>query len=61
MNQPSYALRHAKILVCDHLKGRVELVYQDRLLPYKIFERGYQLAPVIQPKNLEAIVPQGST
>lgn len=56
VKKPSYALRNAKILVCDDLKGRVELIYKDRLLPYKILDRSYRRAPVIPSKNLEAVV-----
>ncbi len=48
----SYAMRQAKITVCDN-HGAVTLLYKNKSLPYKTFDKNNRPAPIVDAKQLD--------
>jgi len=52
-NRPDYALRNAKVTICEHATGKVMILYQNKPLPYTIFHKASQQAEVADTKTLD--------
>ena len=52
-NRPDYALRNAKVTVCEHATGEVVILYKNKALPYTIFHKAAQQADVVDSKTLD--------
>lgn len=56
--RPRLALRQQKVTVCEHLDGRVELLYQNKALPYRLFDERRDCPVPADGKLLNARVDQ---
>jgi transposase len=52
-NRPDYALRNAKVTVCENAKGEVTILYKDKPLPYTIYHKAPRQAEVADSKTLD--------
>jgi transposase len=52
-DRPGYALRNAKVTVCENAKGEVSLLYQNKPLPYSLFHKAPRQAEVADTKTLD--------
>jgi transposase len=52
-NRPDYALRNAKVTVCENAKGEVTILYKDKPLPYTIYHKAPHQAEVADSKTLD--------
>ena len=52
VKSPSYGMRGAWVTVSDS-QGKITLLYNSRVLPYKIFDKHNQITPVVSSKQLE--------
>lgn len=50
--KPSYNMRKAKILVCDH-QGEITLIYKGHELKYDVFDKHNRPAPEVSKKELQ--------
>ena len=51
-NRPGYALRNAKVTICENAKGEVTILYKNKPLVYTIFHRSPRQAEVVDAKTL---------
>jgi transposase len=51
-NRPGYALRNAKVTVCEKAKGEVTILYHNKLLSYTIYQKPTQQSTVVDSKTL---------
>jgi transposase len=51
-NRPGYALRNAKVTICENTKGEVTILYKNKPLVYTIFHRSPRQAEVVDAKTL---------
>ncbi len=51
----SYNMRKAKLNVCDR-KGKITLLYQSKILDYKVFDKKNRPAPVVDSKNINKTI-----
>lgn len=51
-NRPGYALRKAKVTVCENVKGDVTILYNDKPLSYTIYQKPTQQSTVVDSKTL---------
>lgn len=51
-NRPGYALRNAKVTVCENAKGDVTILYHNKLLSYTIYQKPTQQSTVVDSKTL---------
>lgn len=53
-----YTLRHAKILVCKDLSGKISLLYKNRKLDYKCYKKQKRVADTVDAKNINKKVDE---
>lgn len=53
-----YTLRHARVWVCEDLKGQVSLLYKGKKLDYKTHEKQKHQTEIVDTKNLNYTVNQ---
>ncbi len=53
MDKPGYALRHAKVTVCEDLSGKVTLLYKGRALNYTSHKRQQRAPLIVDAKQLD--------
>lgn len=51
--RPSYAMRHARVTVCENEKGQIEILYRGHSLAYSIYEKQARQAEVVTSKSLD--------
>jgi hypothetical protein len=51
--RPTYALRHAKVTVCENAQGLITLLYKGRSLKYTIFHKQERQATVLMSKEID--------
>lgn len=51
-NRPGYALRNAKVTVCENAKGEVTILYHNKSLSYTIYQKPTQQSTVVDSKTL---------
>lgn len=52
-DRPDYALRHAKVTVCENAQGEVTIRYKDKPLPYTIYHKPIRQAVIADTKTLD--------
>jgi transposase len=52
-NRPDYALRHAKVTVCENAQGEVTILYQNQPLAYTLYHKPPHQAEVVDTKSLD--------
>jgi hypothetical protein len=52
-NRPGYALRNAKVMVCENAKGEVAIFYKNKPLAYTIYHKAPRQAEVADTKTLD--------
>jgi len=52
-NRPGYALRNAKVTVCENAKGEVTIIYKNKPLPYTVYHKAPRQAEVVDSKTLD--------
>ena len=50
--RPGYALRNAKVTVCENAKGEVTILYKNKPLSYTIYHKSPRQAEVVDTKSL---------
>lgn len=50
--RPGYALRNAKVTVCENAKGEVTILYKNKPLSYTIYQKSPRQAEVVDTKSL---------
>jgi hypothetical protein len=56
--RPGYALRNAKVTVCERAKGEITILYQGRPLDYTVFHKPERQAEVVDSKSLDRHIPK---
>ena len=56
--RPGYALRNAKVTVCERAKGEITILYQGRPLGYTVFHKPERQAEVVDSKSLDRHIPK---
>jgi hypothetical protein len=56
--RPSYALRNAQVTVCEDAQAAILILYQSRELPFTVFHKQEHLAPIVDSKNIDLVLPQ---
>ena len=56
--RPRLALRQQKVIVCEHLDGRIELLHGKETLPYRLFDERRDRPPAADDKLLNARVDE---
>jgi len=51
--RPGYALRNAKVTVCENDQGEVTILYKNKPLPYTIYNQSPRQADVVDIKTLD--------
>jgi hypothetical protein len=51
--RPDYALRKAKVTVCENAQGDITILYKSKPLPYTIYHKAVRQAEVVDTKNLD--------
>jgi hypothetical protein len=54
--RPGYALRRARVLVCEDCQGHIRIEYKGQILPYTILQRLAHQAAVVPAKLLDAVL-----
>jgi hypothetical protein len=54
--RPSYALRRAKVQVCEQADGHINIEYRGKDLPYSIYQRQERQAEVVEAKQVNSAV-----
>ena len=52
-NRPSYAMRHAIVIVCLDAQANVTILYKDKPLDYTVFHQQAKQAEVVETKHLD--------
>lgn len=52
-NRPDYALRNAKVTVCENAQGEVTILYKNKPLPYTVYHKAPRQAEVADSKTLD--------
>jgi len=52
-NRPDYALRHAKVIVCENVKGEVTILYHDKPLTYTVYHKAPRQAAIADSKTID--------
>ena len=52
-DRPDYALRNAKVTVCENAKGEVTILYKNQPLAYTIYHKAPRQAEVVDSKTLD--------
>lgn len=60
-NRPTYALRHARVTVCQDISGRVTILYKNSPLEYTVFHLQPKQSEVVSSKDIDlALQPKPS-
>jgi len=51
--RPGYALRNAKVTVCENAKGEVTILYNNKPLSYTLYHKPSRQAEVVDSKTLD--------
>jgi hypothetical protein len=51
--RPTYALRHARVTVCENAQGDISILYKGRSLDYTVFHRQERQAQVVMSKEVD--------
>ena len=51
--RPTYALRKAKVTVCENAKGQITILYKGKPLAYSVFRTQQRQAQVVDVKSIE--------
>lgn len=51
--RPKYALRHAKVTVCENAQGEVTILYKNQPLAYTLYRKAPRQALVVETKSLD--------
>ncbi len=54
--RPDYALRNAKVMICQNAQGDVTILYKSTPLPYTTFKKLPRQAQVVETKNLNRAI-----
>ena len=52
--RPTYALRHAKVTVCQNAQGDIKILYKGRSLDYTVFHKQQRQAEVVMSKEVDS-------
>ena len=52
--RPTYALRHAKVIVCENAQGDVMILYNSKPLEYTLYHKPVRQAEVVSSKSIDA-------
>jgi len=52
-NRPDYALRHAKVTVCENVLGEVTILYHDKPLTYTVYHKAHRQADIADSKTID--------
>jgi len=52
-NRPDYALRHAKVTVCENVNGEVTILYHDKPLTYTVYHKAPRQADIADSKTID--------
>lgn len=52
-NRPDYALRHAKVTLCENAYGEVTILYKNKPLSYTIYHKSPRQAEIVDTKTLD--------
>lgn len=53
---PSYAMRKASVRICEHMCGKISILYKGHQLAFEVFDKGNQPAEIVCAKNINQIV-----
>jgi hypothetical protein len=53
-HRPTYALRNAKVTVCENAQGQVTILYNDQPLDYTLYQKPVRQAEVVSTKSIDA-------
>jgi transposase len=53
----SYALRNARVTVCENAQAAISILYQSQELPFTIFHKQERLAEIVDSKNVDRALP----
>lgn len=56
-DRPTYALRHAQVLVCVNAQADITLLYNGKALPYTIYKQQAKQAEIVSAKQLDQALP----
>ena len=51
--RPLYALRKAKVIVCEHTRGEIQILYKNQPLDYTVFHRQSRQSEVVPAKSVD--------
>jgi hypothetical protein len=51
--RPTYALRHAKVTVCENAQGKITIIYKDQPLEYTLYKKPVRQAEVVSTKSID--------
>jgi hypothetical protein len=51
--RPGYALRNAKVTVCENAKGEITILYKGKPLEYNLYHKPARQAEVVDTKTLD--------
>jgi hypothetical protein len=52
-NRPGYALRNAKVTICENAQGEVNILYKNQPLAYSVYHKAPRQAEVADSKTLD--------
>ncbi|MBL6983962.1 MAG: ISNCY family transposase [Anaerolineales bacterium] len=52
--RPTYALRHAKVTICENAQSQVTILYNDQPLEYTLYQKPVRQAEVVSTKSIDA-------
>lgn len=56
--RPTYALRNAKVTVCQNAEGKISILYKDQELAYSVFKKQAKQSQVLSSKDVNRKVDQ---
>jgi len=54
--RPTYAMRHAKVTVCENAQGEIIILYNDKPLEYTLYQKPVRQAEVVSSKSIDAFL-----
>jgi len=58
--RPDYALRRARVLICEDRHGHIRIEYKQQILPYTILARQAHQATIVPAKLLDSVLESAS-
>ena len=59
--RPDYALRKARVTVCENAEGDVTILYKNKPLPYSIYQQSVRQSEVVDTKTLDSHIKTPTT